>query len=364
MAKESQLSERELASLRLTRFIFHVWNPNNEAQKLRCLDTELTMDGGDTQAFFEARLRDAAKGTQFVFSGTHLPVKNLCQRVIDDSSSFVAVSKELTEAFTSHHRGRRMAAGVIIIAMAQVEVQDAIRPLVFILKVDHKPAMTYTLATGQSGDTTASMQHILDALVEDKAAVQRSAIVDVSPHYAWDVLAAERNEGAAPELREFFKAFLGVEPREDASVLTRRTVTAVSTWAKGLAEEDRPEDEPWRRYRERATQYMRVHTEFETEAFLEMVVRDEDANRKARASHSLREHLREQGIAGQRFAAKPGSLHASVRKTKLVTFEGVTVTYEGDRWAARLEVIDDPQNGAGAKQIVIRTQHIEERDGG
>ncbi len=358
--KESQLTSDELNSLRLSRLIFHVFDPRKADEKLTCLDIEVPL-GTDTYApFFEDRLRAASRGTQFVFVGEHRATRDLCAELISEPTQFVHISKQLAEAFSSHHRGRQMAAGVIIIAVAHVQVDHGELPMVFILKMDHRPALTYKLS-GDAGDITAQVQHIADALVEDRAAVQRSALVDVSDRFAWDVLASERNESSAPELRLFFRAFLSVEARESASVLTRKAVVAVGDWARKLSDEDRPEEENWRRYRERATQYMKDHAEFDSDEFMSMVVRDDDPDRRSRVIASLREALTEKGVEGQRFDTKANSLPNDVRKTRLVTAEGVTIVYEGDRETHRIEVLPDPEHGADAQKIVIRTRAITEK---
>lgn len=357
-AKESHLSGSELDSLRLTRMIFHVWNPLHDPV-LTLLDAELMMEEGSYIPFFEDRLRAASRGTQFVFSGDHRPTFELCRELTQPQAEFVPLSKQLASAFSSHHRGRQMAAGVIIVALAQVTTNAGVLPLVFVLKLDHRPVVTYRLTHG-AGDVRAQIQHIIDALVEDKAAVQRSALIDVSDHFSWDVLASERNEGTAPELRQFFKAFLSVEPREDASVLTRRAISTVTQWAKSLPPDELPDGESWGRYKERAVQYMLDHAEFDTDEFIGTVVRDEDPARRDRVKAALREQLREKGVDGQVFPTKPQSVALSERRTRIVTDVGVQIIFEGDRETHRVEVLDDPEHGPGAKKIVIRARRLTE----
>ncbi|MGE4337311.1 nucleoid-associated protein [Stenotrophomonas acidaminiphila] len=356
--KESHLSSAELDTLRLTRVIFHVWNPIQDPV-LTLLDVEVPVGSGTYGPFFEDRLRAASRGTQFVFAGEHRPTYELCRNLTQRQEDFVQVSKELAAAFSSHHRGRQMAAGVIIVALASVTTSAGVLPLVFILKLDHRPVLTYRL-TQSVGDVSAQIQHVLDALVEDKAAVQRSALVDVSDHFAWDVLAAERNEGAAPELRNFFRAFLSVEPREDASVLTRRAISTVTHWAKSLTENDMPEGEGWGRYKERAVQYMLDHANFDTDEFVSTVVRDSDESRRERVKNALREQLREKGVEGQEFPTRAQSVAVAERRTKIVTDVGVQIIFEGDRETHRVEVLDDPEHGPGAKKIVIRARRLTE----
>jgi hypothetical protein len=362
-AKESQLSAVELGSLDLKRLIFHVYNPSSGGEPLICLDADVPLTQGTYAAFFKERLRDSSRGTQFTFHGNHLPTRDLCAKLIAQPNQIVPISKEIAEAFASHHRGRQMAAGVIIIALASVITGGSELGLVFILKVDHKPVLTYQLDTDDHDLVTARVKAVADALVEDKAAVQRSALIDISTTYAWDVLASERNEGVAPELRQFFKAFLSVEMREDASVLTRRAVETVSAWSRALSTEDRPTDEIWHHYRERATQYMRDHAEFDTDDFIDTVVRDEDRERRERTKQSLKDVLAEKGLSGQSFDTRPNSLSAAQRKTQLITDEGVKISYEGDRGSRRITVKDDPERGLGAKIVTILTTGITESGG-
>jgi len=355
-AKQSHLSAAELQTLRLTRVIFHVWNPVHDPV-LTLLDVEVSLGSGSYGPFFEERLRAASRGSQFTFSGEHRPTYELCCRLVEQTDDFVPVSKELATAFSSHHRGRQMAAGVIIIALAEVTTDDGALPLVFILKLDHRPVLTYSLTQGV-GDIRAQIDHVLDALVEDKAAVQRSALIDVSQHFAWDVLAAERNEGIAPELRQFFKAFLSVEPREDASLLTRRAVNTVTTWARSLSHDDMPEGQVAAEYRGRAFQFMLDHADFDSDEFINTVVRDENTERRERVKASLREQLRERGIEGQVFPTRPNSVPLAERRTKIVTDAGVQIIFEGDRATHRVEVKDDPEHGPGAKMVIVRARSL------
>lgn len=360
--KESHLNAAELGSLQISKLIFHVHDPREPAgSQLKLLSAEVPLARASYGKFFTERLQAASRGTQFKFDGEHLPTRDLCAELARTPAEFVEKSQQIATAFSQHHRGRQMAAGVIIIALAQVQVEGRRLPLVFILKVDHRPALSYALR-GDPGDVSATVTHIADALVEDRASVQRSALIDVSDHFAWDVLASERNEGTAPDLREFFRAFLSVVLREEASVLTRKAFSAAVGWAKDLSEDDLPSGESWPRYKERATQYMKDHAEFDTAEFISMVVRDDQPERKARLSESLRLVLVERGIEGQVFATRADSLPDSQRRTKITTAEGVSIVYSGAQDAHRIEVRDDPENGPGAKTITIRTRSISEHN--
>ncbi|QDE41381.1 nucleoid-associated protein [Luteibacter pinisoli] len=360
--KVSQLSAAELNSLQIQQLVFHVLEPGNEAETVRYLDEPLQLSVSQ-RSFFLERLQQAASGTQYVFSGRVQTLRGICSEMLEHQRSFIDASKDIAAAFSEHHRGRQMAPGVVVIAIATVEVDGSHTPLVFILKMDHQRAMTYNLRAGAAG-TVANMREYADALVQDKAAVQRHALIDLSDTFAWDVLAAERNEGTTPNLKNFFKAFLGVELREDASVLTRRTFDVLRQWTLGLTDDDKPQDEDRQRYHERAIQYFKDRDAFDSESFVEAVVVDPGSpERRQRVRESLSNALGEAGIQGQEFAPMPESIRKSVRTTRISTDEGVEIRYEGAQENARVTIEDDPEGNPGSKIITIRTNHITEKNG-
>jgi len=358
--KISQLSSSELASLSISKLIFHVLVQSNEDEPLQYLDAPLSLTPSQRD-FFVERLRQAASGTQYIFTGIKQPLRDLCEELVQHPSDFVENTKAIAESFSRHHRGRQMAPGVIVVATATVTTEGKTIPLVFILKMDHQKAMTYNLKLGHDG-VTAQMQEYADALVQDKAAVQRHALIDLSDTFAWDVLASERSEGTTPNLKNFFKAFLGVELREDPSVLTRRTFDVVKMWTRQLPLEDRPDDEDPGRYHERAIQYLKDNDTFSAENFINTVVRDPDGERKARASALLNEMLAEHGVSGQTFEPMPESIRKSLRETRMTTDEGVEISYEGARENARIEIRPDPDGGPHAVIITIHTSHLAEKN--
>jgi hypothetical protein len=105
----------------------------------------------------------------------------------------------------------------------------------------------------------------------------------------------------------------------------------------------------------RAFNYLNDHDQFDTDAFIDAVVRDQDVERKASLSNALKEELVQAGIAGQRFAPKPGSIPKRQSKQVYQTAEGVMISFEGDKDAVGLSIETKPDGG---KIITIETNQL------
>lgn len=358
MPRESVLTDVQTADLEIEHFIFHVIHPDQPDAPVTFLD-EVVLTG-EQKEFFTDRLRNAASGSQYLFMPDAVSLKEKCQQLLTDRDAFIEISRQITQDFAGHHTGNT-ANGVLVIAIVKTLVANNqhIR-LVFLVKLDHKDVYQYTLEQ-QAGGQRAVMHKIANSLVEDKAAVQKSALIDVSDVFAWDVLAAERRPKPDGEIWGFYKAFLGVQLREDASTLTRKTLSVVRKWARGLNETDMPEGEDVNTYKNRAIRFLEDSDQFDTERFLDLVVRDEvNAERKLRVKQSLGEQLAEAGIAGQTFRPQPNSLLKKAKRMVYETVEGVRIQFEGSREEKGITI--RPVNGGTV--IEIRTARVTTKDEG
>jgi hypothetical protein len=75
-----------------------------------------------------------------------------------------------------------------------------------------------------------------------------------------------------------------------------------------------PENEDALGYSGRAFNYLVDHDTFDTDEFINAVVRDDDSDRKAALQNRLREELANAGISGQRFRPQPGSIRTKDKK--------------------------------------------------
>jgi len=353
--RESNLTSTEKASIQIEKFIFHIIIASEDAP--RYLDMVELED--NQRVFFTARISEAAEGSQFVFQDAAAGATAVaCSSIIEnDDENFVAASRTLAANFISMHRGT-MNNGVLVVALISIVRPDGQRVrLISLIKMDHTRVLQYTIENTENGQV-AKMNEVLNSFVEDKKAMQKVALIDVGDNYAWHVLARDRSKPDG--LTDFFKAFLGVVQRNDPSTLTRKTIKTVSEWAFALQAIDIPEDEEASNYKTRAISYMETHAQFDTDAFLDMVVRDEVPFRKQQMEQSLHDALAIAGIAGQQFSSRPGSIASSVRKNKRRTAEGVLVEWSGEAANAGVQISNEPDEN-GHYEIKIRTSRIVDR---
>jgi hypothetical protein len=322
MARESSLTKAEKESLTIERFIFHIIV--KEEDEPRYLD-EVRL-GASERGFFRDRIAEASEGTQFVFvpevDSTPPLLARLSRQILQDGADFIGLSKNIAQEFKRRHKGNT-SNGVFLIAVVSIMKNGAPCRLLSLIKVDHTRVLQF-----ETEGTTAILKELANTFVEDKAAIQKMALVDPSQAFAWDVLGSERR--SPDDLAKYFIEFLGVAIRENAYALTQRAVKVVKAWSRGHSSDALPEGENLTTYKGRAVSYLESHDLFDTQEFINTVVRDgEDESRKREMMESLREDLAEAGIAGQSFSPRPDSLK-SVKRSKAKTSRNVRIIWDGD----------------------------------
>lgn len=357
MKKESVLNSLQLEHIEIEHFIFHVILPDRKDNPVEPLN-EVVLTPSQ-KAFFTARLKESAQGTQFVFLDDADHLKSKCTELLAAPAHLVTISRQLAVDFAGRHKGN-MAPGVFVIAIAKTIVSDN-RPIsfVFLAKLDNKLVYRYFLEESNGG-TRARMEEVTNSLVEDKSAIQKSALIDITDSFLWDVLAWERKGKADGDLTDYFKGFLGVKLREHASELTRRAVATVRLWARAIDSADLPTGESAHTIRQRAAQYMKDHDSFDTDDFINTVIRDEVVDRKQRLSLLLKEKLSEEGISGQIFRPQPNSLPKKAQRLVYETVEGVRIELSQPKEDCGVTIED---NDTGTT-ITIKTSKLLPKDEG
>lgn len=348
---EGVLNQAHRDSLEIVDFIFHIIDPEaEEGQEVVYLD-EVQLQSRQ-KAFFLERLREAAEGTQYVFKPDAVHLKEKCQQIVAEPLRFVELSRQITENFSSRHDGQ-MSAGVFVVSKVRYLVSaNDWQNLVFLIKMDRRSSFSYSY-TEQNGRRIAVMSEIENALNETKTAIQKSALIDVSNIFSWDVLAFDRVK--KPLIGDYYRGFLGVTERQQDSALTRTAHSTVRKWAKRLTAEQMPSGEDALGYVGRALNYLKDHDAFDTDEYLNAVVRDDDSQRKAELIGLLREELASTGVAGQHFKPRPDSLQSKDKKQVYQTAEGVTISFEGDKTIVGLSIQDIGNN---RKRISIETGNL------
>lgn len=345
--KESVLSQAEKDSFVIDKFIFHII-VQEDVKPIYLDEIELTEE---QIRFFKARFGDVSEGVQHIFTDkSNSNFFDDCSTLIEDpEKNFLDISKKLTASFKEHHL-KSTNDGVFITSLVKV-LED--RYLIFLLKLDHRKVYEYVLK-----GTKALLHEVTKTFVEDRKAIQKSALVDISDHYSWDVLATDRTANGKTALRNYFANFLTVVEKETPSTLTKKAVTTIRQWAiqnKALLDPDQDVST----YKTRGVDYLNSTSRFNSEDYLNAVIQDVDDERSIRLKTSFKNYCDEVGLSGQSFIPNKGSLDKATRKSVRETAEGVRIEWEGDALERNIDIPQTPDINDGLYHIVIKTSNLE-----
>lgn len=352
MAKtiNSVLSKGQIETLEIQEFIFHIINTEGDEEKTIFLD--LVELGSAQKRFFLDRLKDCAKGTQYVFKDGEVDsLEDKCEAFNNGSESFIDTSVAITKSFSKLHAGTASDGLFVVSKVNYLSSANDYKSLLFLVKLDKTATLSYSYKE-ENGVKIAVINEVPNALSESKRAVQKSALIDLSGTHVWDVLAYDRVEA---ELTDYFKRFLGVKPRQTASSQTQDAHRTVRSWARQLDSERLPDGEDATSLIGRSLSYFESAAEFDTEQFINSVVRHDDPKEKKALYDELYDSLAEHGIAGTTFKPIPSAISRKDKKTIYETSEGVVITYQGDQKAAGIsrKTLQD-----GREQIIIETNKV------
>lgn len=345
MPKESVLSLEEKASITIEEFIFHIII--QEEDEPRYLDAVVISD--EQKQFFRDRLIDVSQGNQYIFSDKETGATyKLCTDILADAASnFLDASKSLTADFKSRH-SKNTSNGVFITALARIEGK---RDLIFLVKLDHKKVYRYQIT-----DAKALLEEIKNTFIEDKSAVQKVALIDVSDYYIWDALVYDRAKPGG--ITDYFKNFLAVKLRDTPSKWTTDAIRHPQRWASSNRDLLDPDQQPYH-YKERAIQYLSTTSLFNTDDYINFVIQDEDEDRRKALKNSFGAYITEAGLSGQEFSPNKGSLNKRAKKHVIRTSEGATLEWSGPAEDANIK-IDRVPDGNGLSTITIKTSNIKD----
>ncbi|WP_145603099.1 nucleoid-associated protein [Yersinia intermedia] len=348
MAKsiESVLSKGQIESLEISDFIFHIINADAEGDKTIFLDSVTLAEA--QKAFFLNRLKECAKGTQYVFEDDVDSLSEKCNKLVAGEKNFVGTSKDITQSFAKLHAGSAADGLFVVSVVRYLRSPNEYKSLLFLVKLDKTATLTYSYEE-KDGKKIAIINEVPNALSESKQAVQKSALIDLSGSFAWNVLAYDRVDS---NLTDYFRKFLSVKLRQTPSTLTIETHKAVRAWARLIPKESLPEGEDANTIIGRSISYFESCETFDTDRFLESVIRHNDKKVRKVLTDELHEKLVGIGVAGQQFKPTPSSISRRDKTVIYETAEGVVITFVGDAAAAGLTRKTLPN---GKEQITIET---------
>lgn len=348
MARESVLNQAEKDSFKIKRFIFHIIR-QSELNPIFLDEVVLTKE---QMVFFQDRFGEVSQGTQFEFNDkTTSDVYKNCKGIINDpEKNFFEVSRDLTASFKTHHKKKTTNDGVFITSL--VSVMDK-ADLIFLIKLDNRKVYEYLVK-----DRKAIMQEIKNSFVEDKRAVQKIAIVNVSEYRVWDVLAFDRNPGTGKSITDFFANFLSVHERETPSKLTEKTISEVRKWA--INNRDILDtNEETSTYKNRCVDYLKNTSSVKFKDLVDRVTYDENEERRKKLKKSLKSHFEDVGLYGQTYPPNQGTLNKAETKHIRKTAEGVKIEWEGNAKDVNVIIPNTPDANDGYYNISIRTRNVE-----
>lgn len=337
MSKESVLSIADKEAIKIEKLIFHIILTDRE-DPIFLDEVEIT---DEQQKFFRDRLADASQGRQYIFTQDNPPIKKLAESILNASDKdFIHTSKEITKRFKAVHTSS-MNNGVFIISIASI--RD--RKLLFLIKLDHKTVYEYKLRGNK-----ALLEEIKNTFSEDKTAIQKVALIDISTHVLWDVLVYDRS--CPTKITKFFGDFLSVIPRETEKDLTEKACSIARQWAVQNKQEQIAEPS---RYKSNAVRYLLSTDSFESENYISAVIQEENKEKETKLRHMLKNQMIDSGLYGQIFAPKKDLLkhNTNVRQTA----EGVKIEWDGSLEENNI-TISSEKNKLGEYEIMIKTSDI------
>lgn len=322
------ISQNMRDSIILHKFIYHILI--TEEEEVDYLSA-VTLNQ-EQKTFFQDMIAESSRGTKYKFLDVeHAPLYAQCESLVmnlNDDDLFIATSKSIAHSFKAMH-DKRMADGIVVVTTFSMEVNLQPHNFIAILKLDYKPVLR-PLRDEKNPDHV-TFQEITDSLLEEKAAIQKRAIIDVGESFNWDVIAVERNKTAAEQdtdvaIGSHFKRFLSVTLLENNSTVTRKVILHASKWSSRHAELV-PSD-----IKARVVNYIEAHNDQNIlmDNIRDLICHHNDVDTGNRLTESFNNYMDEVELSGVQFTSKANSIPKSEKRTKIKTNKNVTVEWHGE----------------------------------
>lgn len=329
-----ELTAEQLASLRITRFIFHVVHHGaDEPEYLNEIDI------GEFEPFFLDRIRSILKGTPYEFN-PHAEVCGILQDISDDPSEFIEKSRQLAVSLHSHGLDdKRIKKGVMIL-MSIVTLE---KELFAIIKYEHDQVLRY-----RTEGAKVILENVADTFTQSPDAMQKAALIDMSDENPV-VMVLDRNVKGG--ISGFFQGFLNVKRAKSEREMTEALIDVVRNTSHKHAEElprDFAAD-----IQVRAGEFFEQDAPFDNDQFFDKVF-GPDVSEDVKSTY--RHYLQKEDLANEQFYLDREAA-SNVKRRKIKTAEGITI-YVSDKGASTLQ-ISYGQNG-DKDVIVIESAKVRE----
>ena len=337
----SFFTEEEEASLTIKKMILHVVGGKNfEAMPERDLEEE---------SFFTGKILETAASPVFMFKNLSASRREL-EAIANGDIGFEAGAQGLARSFnTAHVSGS--ADGVL--CMFELVVDDPSVVIFSLIKYDYKFALEQDDANPQK-----SLRRILTALVDDKKAIQKTALVRVINGVAsQDVSATDRTK-QGPDIADYFADFLSVTravSNSELSEISRKLLRSIlQACKKDLPGEDVPK--AIKHAQGILGRRLKIDENAIVEAVLVAAGTPDDVKVANRLERETRKRVKSSKLHELTFKPDRKILRQPYMR-KIITVEGVTITFpdKTDNPNVRVVHLEDER-----KQIIVETNRVTE----
>jgi hypothetical protein len=313
-------NEPELAELRINRMILHVVSKSKDEFVPQ---PEMDLNGVDHLDFFRARLFDAALDSVHEFK-TVSDTKSTIEQIASGFVGFEKGAQDLTRRFDEVHPQTATAGAFFIFEMI---VEDPTVRLYGMMKYDYRQAVELYEKHGRN-----ALRQIVQAFVQEKGAIQKSAIVRTRDGVAEAALSARDRMGDAPDLTDYFETFLGVKRERNNAQLSQDLRGALRSAVEELRDHlpDRDVPAALRAAKEALQGREAVDEDAVREAMFVAAGRPQEEEVRAAVDRAVTRHLKAKKLNGVTFKPDAGVLRTAARR-RIRTAEGVTVEFPGDQ---------------------------------
>lgn len=337
----SFFTDEELASLTIERMILHVVGTKDfQSMPERPLEEE---------AFFIGKIKDMAAAPVFMFKKVSTTRQEVESIAVGDVT-FEYGAQSLAASFNRQHV---VGSADGVLCMFELEVAEPDVKIYSLIKYDYK------LALEQDGASPGqALRRIVTALVDDKKAIQKTALIRVVGGVADQNISATDRTKQGADLADYFAEFLSVTRAvsdTELSEITRRLLKgALQACKADLPGQDVP------RAVKRAQASLGTRKKIDEEAIVEAVMtaagHPEDEKIANRLERETRKRVRTSKIHEVSF--KPDRrIFRQPYMRKIMTVEGVTILFPDRIENPSVQVITLQGD---KKQIIVDTDKVTE----
>lgn len=338
----SFLTDEENRSLRITNMILHVVGEEGFiAERARPVEHA---------EFFIERIRHTDVSAVYGFDAAS-QTKAQIERIASGQDTFEAGAQALSREFSRLHVATSREGAFFIFELATDVPHVKIYSLI---KYDYREAIE------QSDDPAQGslLRRIVHAFIADPKAIQKSALVRVANGVAVAAVSARDRVKQAPEIGDYFAAFLHVVRTRDDAELNRKVIEVLRETLTAI-KEDLPNRDVPRAFRH-AKAVLRDRQEISEEAIADAILaaagNPQDERVRTAIQARTRRKINTAKLTGLTFRPDPQAFRRTPMR-RLQTTEGVTLIYPDDAQGA---TVRREAHADGGETITIQTAEVTE----